>query len=454
MKQKKFEREIKSLVYYLREYGIQHVNVNLDDVQRNPQRFSDFIISVHNGFSIAQKIVIENLTSILVEKREAKQALKDANRNKDKEQQAHLSEKVKMLEYQEFTFRKIVDSMAWHFVGFDISSIRRLYLGHNVIDITDSNLESCIRTAETLTNESQGNFALISDLSSFIQVGDLLLINPEEGIKLIELKEGKENEKIGNIIDEYSKNKCARYLYLALENQNPKFKDQFSRYTNQIKTGIEVANVINTGKGVDPSTGINLSIAQNEIELDTFEDVVCDLLRKCSIKGYAISVIDECLLLGVYETSKFSSRAFDIWVNGVKIKTPIFDLRQSIFDPLGFPFFLHNFSANDIINIISGRKVVKMTIDVDVWLKPLTNEGFTYRWMSPKETSRFHQTNRTHKMLAQIEGKGIVVSKDDYSYYIGGGLFTRMFHMFSKPSSILEYIKETYEHSIRHKEEK
>lgn len=454
MKQKQFEREIKSLIYYIREYGIQHVNITLDDAQRNPKIVSDFIRSVHDGYSIAQTRVIDNLTKILSDKRETKQAIKEANRNRDKDQVAQLSTKIRMLNYQEFTFRKVIDSIAWQFVDLDISSIRHLYLGHTAIDITDSNIESCIRAAERLSNESHNSFALISDLSSFIQVGDLLLMNPDEGIKLIELKEGKENEKVANIIEEYSKNQCDRYLYLALENETPKFKDQFSRFANQIKIGAEVATILNTGKGIDPLTGINLSISQEYLELDTFEDVICDLLRKCSIKGYAITVIDECLLLGVYETSKFSSRAFDMWVDGVKIKTPIFDLRQSLFDPLGFPFFLHNFSANDIINIIIGRKVVKMTIDIDVWLKPLTSEGFSYRWMSPKETTRFNQANHTNKMLAQIEGKGIIVSKNGYSVYIGGGLFTRMFHMFSKPSSLLEYIKESFKQSISHIENK
>jgi hypothetical protein len=444
MKQKKFEREIKSLIYYIREYGIQHVPIALDDMQRGPQKHSDFIASVHEGFSIAQNIVIENLRSILVEKKETKQALKEVHRNKDKEQQAFLSDKLKTLDYQEFAFRKIIDSIAWHFMDFEITSIRRLYMGHTVIDITDSNLESCIRTVRTLTIESPGSCAIISDLSSFVQVGDILYMNPDKGIKIIEVKEGKENAKISNIINEYTKTKCDRYLYFALENETPKFKDQFNRYTEQIITADNAIKTIRTGEGFDKVTGLNITISQEEIALESFEEQVRTMLEKCSNKGYEFTVIEGCLLLGVYDTSKYSSKVFNDWVNAVAIKTAIFDIRQSFFDPVGYPLYLHDFSTNDIMSIITGKKVVKMTIDIDQWLKPLINDGFTYRWMTTKETTKLKQKAHTSKLLLQVEGRGVAVSKDDFSLFIGEGMFARMFEMFNKPSSLIKYNKEEY----------
>lgn len=189
-------------------------------------------------------------------------------------------------------------------------------------------------------------------------------------------------------------------------------------------------------------TGLNITISQEEIALESFEEQVCKMLEGCSNIGYEIAVIEGCLLLGVYDTRKFSSQVFNYWVDDVGIKTPIFDMRQSLFDPVGYPFYLHGFSVNDILNIISGKKVVKMTIDIDQWLKPLVNDGFTYRWKPAKDTTKINQKAHNSKSIMQVDGKGVVVSKDDFSLYIGGGMFSRMFEMFSKPSSLIKYIKE------------
>ena len=48
---------------------------------------------------------------------------------------------------------------------------------------------------EKYLEENPTGFVLISDLTSFVQVGDVVNLSLQKGIQIIELKEGKKNEE-------------------------------------------------------------------------------------------------------------------------------------------------------------------------------------------------------------------------------------------------------------------
>lgn len=57
MKTIKFERELKVLINYIREYEIQHIEriSNSSDILKNEKKWSEFAQAVHKGFYLAQK---------------------------------------------------------------------------------------------------------------------------------------------------------------------------------------------------------------------------------------------------------------------------------------------------------------------------------------------------------------------------------------------------------------
>ena len=73
----------------------------------------------------------------------------------------------------------------------------------------------------------------------------------------------------------------------------------------------------------------------------------------------------------------FSSIAFEAWAKGLGINMPIVDFRQTMFDPLGYPIFLQPFKEDYILDIIQGKKVVKMTIDINAWMRTFENNSLT-----------------------------------------------------------------------------
>ncbi len=447
MKDKIFERELKVLINCVRSYGIEHMRQKCDmkTFMENKEVQKEFTENVHKGFYLAQRNCVFLLKKILLEKKQCKRDLKEARRNRDKEKSIEMDNLLKYVTYQELVLRKVMDSIAWQIFDTDLSVLRRLYHGQELIDITDSNLDSELRYIEEKLKEDSESFVLISDMTSFIQVGDVVTFSPKTGVSIGELKEGKTNAKIFNLMQDSIENPCPYFLYQKLESEDEKFRQQFKRDVKQMARATETMKILQEGEGKDIYTGVNVKRIEDEIVLETYESVIIKLLKDCNKKNYAISVVEECLLVGVYQNDKFSSKAFDIWAATLNIRMPIIDLRHSIFDPLGFPLFLLPFSDKDIIDIVMGRKTVKMTIDIDKWLESFSQEGYSYRWMTKKETARINSEFKGKQHLFEIDGCGIeLTSNEGGKQYIGGGIFSRMFTSLNTPSALKRYLVESY----------
>lgn len=450
MKEVKFKRELNLLLNYIREYGIQHSTITKKDIPGSDAH-NTFVANVHKGYMLAQKSVLDNLTKVLKEKKLFKEKLKDANRAKDKEIKEECLSILEKLKFQELAFRKIMDSIAWTLLGFDMSDVRRLYGGEELIDITDSNIESCIQYSEDVFSRNPLEFALISDLTSFVQAGDILHYEYGKQLSIVELKSGKTNEKVFNVLDFYQKSKCENYLHMMLEKEGDKFRKQIVRTVKQIATETAVVDTLKTGHGTDRLTGLNVNIIQKQLELDTFTDIVLELVEKARGKGYAINVIENCLPIGVYFNDKFPKIVFLEWMKVMSNETPVYDLRQSLLDPVAFPLFLQPFSQNAIIDIVMGKISILMSIDVDKWLAPLEGEGYIVKWLSEKETRKFNANIKGKVSPLSINGKALVVEKENVSFTIQGGLFVRMFTSFNTPSAMRKYLTETYKEAIKKK---
>lgn len=448
MKTIKFERELKVLINYIREYGIQHMGGinNPSDILKNENNWSAFAQAVHKGFYLAQKRCILLLREILNEKKHQKQKLKKARQEREKEKCDEITDILNQLKYQEMCLRKIIDSITWQIFNYDLSQLRRLYYGQELIDITDSNLESEISFVDWYLEKNPDSFVLINDLTSFIQVGDAIIFIPREKTILVELKEGKTNNKVFQLLNEFITADCKYPAYQALMSETPKFQEQFRRDIKQFHREIQVLNTLNNGQGKDLLSNLDVIIdSSEEIILDTYIDTVRNLMEQSDKKGHAISVVEECLLIGVYKTGKFPSGVFDIWAKSLNIKMPVIDFRQSLFDPLAYPIYLHSLPEKHILDIISGREIVKFTIDIEMWLETFKDDGITYRWLSKKETAQINGKFKGNQGIFSLEGRGVELKNNEgLKQDLGEGIFSRMFTGLNTPSSLKKYLKKSF----------
>lgn len=455
MKEKKFERELKTLINYVRSYGIEHMShpVDIRTYMNNKEAQKEFTENVHKGFYLAQRNCIFLLKKILQEKKRYKSDLKVARKDREKERSVQLDKSIKYITYQELVLRKVMDSIAWQIFGLDLTTLRRLYQGQELIDITDSNIDSELKYIDRKVKEDSEIFVLINDMTSFIQIGDVVTYSPKEGRAIIELKEGETNLRILDLIQESVENPCPYLLSQRLAGKNEKFREQFKRDVKQISKAVETMKFFREGECKDLYTGANVMYIDEEIRLETYKDVLIKTLEECNKKNHAKAVVEDCLLIGIYESDKFPSEAFDIWAETLSIRMPIYEMRYSIFEPLGFPIFLLPFPDKDIIDIIMGRKIVKMTIDIDKWLESFKQDNYAYRWMTEKETARYNSKFQGKKQLFMINGKGVeLIDKEGNTQQIGNGIFSRMFTCLNTPSSLRRYLVESNEKFKRYKD--
>lgn len=450
MKKSKFLYELKLLIGYIREYGIQHMSFNYSDMNdlmnqmsTDSAKWSEFERMVHKGFYLAQDNVIRLLTKVLKEQKQAKADLKVYRRERDEDKITCTESLLRELHFQECALRKVMDSIVWQFFEYDLSSIRRLYTGNTCIDITDSNLNSEINFVNQYRKEHPDSFVLISDLTSFVQIGDVIIMDKGK-LTIGELKEGKVNDEILEILNNYTENHCDYYLSQKLQGKDDKFVKQLKRDVKQIIKASTAYEVLTTGEGIDNNLGNNIKIRRDVIELNDFADTINRLVKESLKKGYGISVIEGFLFLGVYRPKIYPPDAFNMWVESLGIKMPVYDMRASVLSTLAMPLYLQPFSDNTLIDIMSGDIVIKMSFDLDGFLKSLEEDDISVRKIPSRESARINSKMRGSNKIFEYEGMGIELSKNNTSYVISDGIFLRMFANLNTPSSIRRLLKSTF----------
>src|SRR5690606_32050018 len=107
--------------------------------------------------------------------------------------------------------------------------------------------DHAIAEAEKINVKAE-NFALISDLTNTIQIGDLLILE-DNNLFIRELKEGKVNEKLRKMIDSDIVESSNGLKELKFEITS-KEKQQIERMLRQERRAIHAVEVINTDVGV------------------------------------------------------------------------------------------------------------------------------------------------------------------------------------------------------------
>ncbi|MED1517929.1 hypothetical protein, partial [Bacillus paranthracis] len=259
-----FNRELKSIIHYIVEYGIKNISFKMDsiDVLRDVNKGKEFISKVHLGFMKAQKLILKNLLLLGKKRSRVQEQIKELKRQKSEKKIIQKREQdLEIIKYKEKVLRKAADAIAWQLLNNDITVIRRLYKHIPPVEVFNSNVKHDMEEVESIFQNDNAIFPLINDLTSFIQIGDLLVReynNPQ--LRLIELKEGKVNEEIGRLIGEYTESPCDRRLYFQLSEKDTKFHKQFKRYIKQEKRALDTTDIINSGMGKDEVTGLDIKI--------------------------------------------------------------------------------------------------------------------------------------------------------------------------------------------------
>lgn len=348
---------------------------------------------------------------------------------------------------KELIIRGIADAIAWQLLGNQLAYARRFFKSIAQPDLYNSNFKSVVLAAEESLKNKPNTVSLISDLTSFIQVGDLLECDPKKGLTIVEVKEGAMNAKIGDLMHFYMQSQCDQALHYFAQQEGEQAIKQLQRMSRQVNRMSYVSSVINTGNGVDPDTNEQVKIPEPFFPIETWDDQLTNTLKQAHDKGWAIEVIDNCLFLGVYASDHMRIGGhiiFNHWFDneGGTPECPRSRLIDCMRTPLALPIFSRDIPDDYKFDVLFGRKHVCMGICVETLLEECKKIGYSVRFATNKEQGLL---DKTGKRPYKHKGKSVFIGDGVKEVVLMDGIFLRIMFHGQTPMSVIKTMIENIE---------
>lgn len=418
---------------------LESKKISIDHFMKNKEKYGkEFMVCCHDGFKKAQDRIISNVIIIQEEQEKIKEELKKARIQKNKTDIAVLQKKEKHLEFTATLFKHCADALVWQLIQGQLWISRRLYLKvGGSKKLKDVNLKSAITVANKI-NSNPLNFALITDITNNVQVGDLIGFIDGDFV-IAELKEGVKNFEVLEVIEELSsKPTKAEEIYNRYAN-NPKFIEHLERTIKQKKTLQDIVHILSTDKGIEPTSQKEIKILTPNEETPTYIKRLSALEKQLSErKFWAYDIIDDCLHIGIYKgEQRFGGAALlqAIADGENKSNVVIVDI-LSVIKSLNKPIFYLPFSVDFIFDLIFQRTKLYFMLDLDNYMELYKNYDFTAEWATTKETAKANEIAKGYDIL-KSKNRGIKIkskNNTDFDMWLSNGTLTRMFFEHVYPS--------------------
>lgn len=341
---------------------------------------------------------------------------------------------------EECLYRSICDSIAWQFLGQQLCHARRIYKEAAQPNLRESNFSSVVMVANEIRERERLSMPLICDLTSFVQVGDIYLSEPGKGYKFIEVKDGKENSRISDLVQFYRQSGCERFRGFVEETESVKAVDQFNRVNRQLDRLNHVASIMNKGDSVDPDTGIRHVIPDPVVQIDMWDDKLNESIEKAGKDGWSVNVVDDCLFIGCYVEKHFlhgGHLIFNRWLDkyGGDEHSPRARIVDSMRIPLALPLFNRVLPAEAIFDLLFGRMQICMGISVPELLRKCSESGISVRFATRRERGLLE--GRGGAGYVKADGKPVFVGLEGREIALMDGIFMRSLFHGQSPISII-----------------
>lgn len=446
-----FQKTIEEIFFYSVRYGaVKHAEENQKIEDFNPKRFYKLC---NDGFKLAQQKILGTLKESHANLTSLKERLKDSRRKKDKDSTNQLAQEIGIESYKEELIRNLAFTIAWQIFNGKREILARLYTGESgAKDLTGAGFEGILQAADDINSKSD-NFALISDLTNNIQIGDLLVIYPDRH-ELIEVKTGKKNEEAFRLIKFYETNN----IEISEERLEKSFDKHLSKQILRIKKqedkSSKVKKIIETDQGADPKhKDTNVHLKDSSIPDETYHSEIIDLLEKLKEKDWAYTSITGVINVGAYKHDwRFHGKEV---LKGINNGYPVHDLMSTLGITIAEPIFAKPFEDKTIMDIAFGRIKIYVGIDFDQFIKFSNDFGLPMRWSTTKEFAKYvSNIPFNNKEIFSFENKGLVIGDSktkESTLFVGQGMLIRMLFDHIQPYTLVMNRKVGFEEFKRKK---
>lgn len=432
---KEFEKVIEQVFEYIHEYAFKNLDLKRDNPPSNWTKEEKNKITEyrHIGFKKAQELVLDELLNYEIQIEELNKTLKESRRNRNKIVEEDTQKSINTIKYKTSILRIFMDFIAWQFLGGQYYRVRRFYdmrkKDNSRPTLSKSNIESVKNAVEYYHALSPLNFALISDLTSFIDIGDILLMDNYQLVP-IEVKEGEKNKEIFDFL-------FKEKMLESLETIDENFLKQAKRILNQAERGHLLCNFLKNEKGIDPFTELKTEVNKEAFEIKTYIDEFEKLVANLDVKNYSYTRIEDIISIGIYQKEMIRMGDILIPLLNREKEYPVFNYREKFQMPISEPIFYYGLSKKTIFDILFGRINIVMSINLDKFIELCNLQGLDAKYLSEEETMK--RKTKGEISSFEFEKQNIMIGDS----ILGGGLIARMLFDFVRPSSIIEYFKQS-----------
>lgn len=336
-------------------------------------------------------------------------------------------------------FRGVADSIGWGMIGGQLCYARRLYRDQAQPDLTQCNFESVVTAARAVRENDPGCMPLISDLTSFIQVGDLMCVSQNRKMTLVEVKEGQHNKHVFGLLSFYQQSGCERFREILTQTESRRTVKQFERMARQEARMEFIGEVLGSGFAKDPDTGVTISIPEPEIPMGSWDEDLNDLIAKARNKNWAYDVKGS-LYMGAYSGDLWSRRghlAFLAALSGtgnLEKDYCVIRLTDCMKHPLAQPLFSRPLETETMFDLLFGRLNVCVALSIPALIHECEMAGLDARWATRKELATARRW-RSDPVL--VDGKAVMFSLDGREMMLLGGIIFRALFHGQEPASVI-----------------
>ncbi|MBX3095509.1 MAG: hypothetical protein KF812_01480 [Fimbriimonadaceae bacterium] len=424
-------KTILTLVHRVRSpAGDDALFANAESIEANSHAF---LAAIHKGMAELHMEAVVNIIDIQERLLKIDQA----------------SEEARTLSIDLLPWYHVNNELAWTGLQRKRHIVRRMCGFKPRPRLAKSNPEGVFSVIEEI-NSDPLKFAMWADATSFIDVSDILVIDPLSGSHtLLEVKQ--QDESVWAFPSSVPK-ESLREFQLHITGPANKAEAKTQRLRRQLKRMTQIEKIIATDTGIDPFLNQPVLIAESNTEERYFHEDLAVLMARARLHGHAFDLIDNCLWIGVYydqdprQQLGFAVSAAGVFSDGSEhgfqamIHCALAEARtysQVASHWLALPVFSFDLSDEDVFHLVSGIANVRMYLHWDLWAQFLECFGGSFRWLSDKEY-RSTTEYQLYKTPDRYTNGIPYVTFGDTSFVPSSTQMIRIFTDMKRPSMLAE----------------
>ena len=445
--------------------------LKMEDINHNSSARNRFMRSCHYGYDRAQQKIGALVSDLQIEIDEKKSELKCLRRVRNKGGIKVISGLLAVLNGRQLILRRILDTILWSLLQRETWIVKRLIVENRIRPPDPKVISKTVKLASEWNKASRYRFYLVSDLTTFCQIGDLVGIDltqeSEKRWTVIELKEGKVNEILSGLIEGKTEPLSDEEYDQIKMKLNSGAAKQAKRMVNQQKRMKEFWNFVTRDKGVDP-------LIKKEVQLIPGPPVVAEdydtglrkIIDAATSEGAGAITIDKCLHLfattsELLERENAKEALIHVFFHMVKpdfkcclfqankeeeiflLKnfTPPMDLVAANVRALwGNPFFFWPVEKERLLDLAFGRIRVFCFFDIEQFFNMAKESGLKVSWANECDIDNEYRSV-AFRIPGFSEVFGIKVEgSDGLTHILLSGFFARVINEQMRPNQLLDLI--------------